>query len=126
MPKTLRNVNRSEFTSQEYFDSLKIHFLNELLNRYGLKDPNNAILKNYEKIKSLQASIVYSASLTYSMLFDKRKPKPSDSRDMWHSIAAAATSNLFVTNDRRFRRMLNKFPIKNFLVIDLLQFKINI
>ncbi len=123
MPKTLRNVNRSEFTSQEYFDSIKIHFLNELLNRYGLKDPKNAILKNYEKIESLQAFVVYGSSLTYSMLFDKRKPKPSDSRDMLHFIVAAATSDLFVTNDRKFRRILNKFPIKNFPVIDLLQFK---
>jgi len=70
------------------------------------------------RVKSVYLSIGMSLSLIYAQLFEKREPDIGDAFDLRHTVGAF-TSNIFVTNDRKFRNLLNRIPNKPYKVTNL-------
>jgi hypothetical protein len=69
-------------------------------------------------VKTIRMSCDANASLVYAQTFEERTPKRSDSRDVIHATLATS-ADLFVIDDAKFRRLLNRIPLPGLSVLGL-------
>jgi len=70
------------------------------------------------RVRSVRLCVGANLSLIYAQHFEGRTPDMGDSRDIHHAILASA-ADTFVTQDRRFKRLLTRIPIEKFQIIEL-------
>lgn len=73
------------------------------------------------KLKSVGLAVGANLSLLYSHHFENRAPAPGDSRDMLHALLAS-TAEIFVTNDGKLEKLLDRIALDGFEVMSLRTF----
>lgn len=73
------------------------------------------------RLKSVALAVGANLSLLYSQHFENQTPRPGDSRDILHAIAASG-ADIFVTNDRKLETVLARIPVDGFRVMNLRAF----
>ena len=68
---------------------------------------------------SVKMSVGITLSHLYSQRFEKHQPHKSDSQDLLHATAAAATTKTLVTHDERLRRHVLRVSLDDFQVKSL-------
>lgn len=108
-----------------WWERLAAGFAESYAERAGFLDAcRERGIQDLLRVRSVQMAIGASLSLIYAQTFEGRKPKPSDSRDILHAAAAAATTDMLVTHDQEFARLLPRISVPDFRVgtlHDLLQ-----
>jgi hypothetical protein len=72
-------------------------------------------------LRSVLLTVGANLYLVYTQNFEGRKPNMGDSRDARHATSACI-ADIFVTDDIRLARMLERIPIKDFQVLNLREF----
>lgn len=110
---------------EQWWERLAAGFAESYVERAGFLDAcRERGIQDLLRVRSVQMAIGASLSLIYAQTFEGRKPKPSDSRDILHAAAAAATTDMLVTHDQEFARLLPRISVPDFRVgtlHDLLQ-----
>ena len=63
---------------------------------------------------SVKMSVGITLSHLYSQWFEKHQPQKSDSQDILHATAAAATTKTFITHDERLRKHVLRVSLDDF------------
>jgi hypothetical protein len=121
-----RDLPKGKPTFQEHWDVWVVDFAEDLARRAagltGRPDLVDAVRERgaagLYKVPSLSVAIGANISLAYSQLYEGRKPRGSDSRDMHHAIMGTAAAS-FVTHDGKFGRVLRRIPGLPFEVLTL-------
>ena len=79
-------------------------------------------LEGLLEIRSVRAAIGVALSVVYGQAFQGWPDVSSGSIDFLHVPSAAATSEVFVTDDARLRDSLKRVPFENFQVMSLPEF----
>lgn len=109
-------------TFDEYWQALAVPWVEGLADDLGLLTECSARgMTGLLAIKSVHFWVFASLSLTYAETYEGRSPQRGDSRDMQHVVLASA-ADVFVTNDKKLLRVLNRAPIPNLRVMGLSTF----
>jgi hypothetical protein len=74
------------------------------------------------KIRSVRAAVGIALSYIYGQIFEGWATAPSDSIDLLHGPSAAATAEIFVTNDHRLRAAIERVALEDLRVMNLAEF----
>jgi len=111
-----KSTIEKNLTFDQFWESMKRHFVRGLVERTELSEQFRFInMNNLINLRSVRLWTGWSISFVYGQLFEKRKPKPSDSRDMKHAVLASV-ADIFVTHDQDFAELMERIPIENFKV----------
>ena len=108
---------KREPTFQQYWEDTAIQYIEELATRAGVLDEcKQRGLRGLLEIRCFHIATLAQLSLLYANIYEGRKPKFSDSRDLQHVLLSSATDAL-ITNDGNLRRIMNRVPVDNYEVI---------
>ena len=74
------------------------------------------------KIRSVRAAIGIALSYIYGQSFEGWAPASGDSIDYLHAPSAAASAEVFVSDDSRLREALARIPLDNLRIMSLAEF----
>jgi hypothetical protein len=74
------------------------------------------------EIKSVRATVGTALSFVYGQTFEDWAPASGDSIDFLHVPSAAATAEVFITNDRRLREAVERVALDGLRVMNLAEF----
>jgi hypothetical protein len=104
-------------TFQDYWTEMAIHYIEELAKRTGVLDEcKNQGLEGLLKIRCFHIATLGQLSLLYANMYEGRKPKFSDSRDLQHVLLSSATDAL-ITNDSNLRRIMTRMSVDDYAVM---------
>jgi predicted nucleic acid-binding protein len=113
--KKLRNEGQRLPRFDQWWERLAVGLAEGYAERVGVLDAcRERGIQDLLKVRSVQMAVGVSLSLIYAQTFEGRKPKPSDSRDILHAAAAAATTDMLVTHDSDFARLLPRVSVSDF------------
>ena len=93
----------------------------QVADSFGVLDKVKARgVKGLLKVHSFRLLTTAQLSLAYSHIYERRRFRQANSRDM-HHVACAAAVPIFVTHDKPLTSVLNRKPINGFTVMDLPQ-----
>lgn len=103
-------------TFDEFFERIAPGFAEAAAKRVGLlqKAREIGVVKLLE-LRSVRAFSGISASWAYSQIIEGRKLERSAGYDMRHAVLASAT-DVLITNDGEFRRLMERIPLSGFNV----------
>ncbi len=104
-------------TFDQYLRDTAIEYIEELAKKTGVLDEcKSRGLNGLLNIRCFHIATLAQLSLLYANMYEGRKPKFSDSRDMQHVLLSSAT-DAFVTNDGNLRRIMKRIRVENYEVI---------
>lgn len=113
-------------TFDEYWNDNAIPYIEELAKRAGVLDEcTQRGIDGLLSIRCFHIATLGQLSLLYSNMYEGRKPKFSDSRDMQHVLLSTAT-DAFITNDGNLRRMMNRVQFDDYAVISFKEMMVRI
>jgi hypothetical protein len=117
--RELQSVERPTF--EWFYDQKAVSLAEWLADSAGLLDTcRNRGIERLLKIPAIKMAVGASLSFVYAAGFERRKEKPSDSRDVLHATLAAAIDAVFVTHDTPLREcLLARVPLKGFRTLTL-------
>ena len=74
------------------------------------------------KIRSVRAAIGVALSFDYGQSFEGWAPASGDAIDFLHAPSAAASAEVFVSDDTRLREALKRIPLDNLRIMNLAEF----
>jgi hypothetical protein len=128
------NVLLGEITSQlesvpantsfdDYFQRFAISVAERFAHRAGVLDAcRDRGLEGLLEIRSVRAVVGIALSIVYGQAFEGWTDVSTDSSFFLHVPSAAATAEVFVTDDARLRHSLKRVPFENFQVMSLPEF----
>lgn len=103
----------------DYCESLSEKFAEGLAERQGTLDAcRKKGIKNMLDIRSVRMCVGTHLSYAYAQTFEGRIPKVGDSRDIQHAVVATA-ADVFVTQDSKLEKLLDRVPLGEFKVSSL-------
>jgi hypothetical protein len=106
-------------TFPEYWVSEAEAYVRQLAEMCGVSDQCMARgLKGLLEIRPVRIATLCALSYTYANLFEGRQHKRGDLRDMQHALLSSPTEAL-ISQDRTFRRVLNRIQIPDYAVMSL-------
>ncbi len=87
-----------------------------------LEDCRDRGIEGLLEIRSVRSAIGIALSYSYGHSFESWTPAPGDSIDYLHAPAAAATAEVFVSDDSRLRDALARVGLNNFRIMKLTEF----
>jgi hypothetical protein len=107
----------------DYFQRFAISAAERFAHRAGVLDAcRDRGLEGLLEIRSVRAAVGVALSIVYGEAFEGGADASSDSSYFLHVPSAAATSEVFVTDDARLRQSLKRVPFDNFQVMSLPEF----
>jgi hypothetical protein len=129
MNATLREVSSSAETVpadilfDDYFKLTAPRIAAAFAQRAGvLEDCRDRGIDGLLEIRSVRSAIGIALSYTYGQSFESSTPALGDSIDYFHAPAAAATAEVFVSNDSHLRDALASIGLDNFRIMNLTEF----
>jgi hypothetical protein len=129
MNATLREVSSSAETVpadilfDDYFKLTAPRIAAAFAQRAGvLEDCRDRGIDGLLEIRSVRSAIGIALSYTYGQSFESSTPALGDSIDYFHAPAAAATAEVFVSNDSHLRDALASIGLDNFRIMNLTKF----
>ena len=124
--EVLSKIGKEDWSKIEFNEFLKNsmpHFLRGFLDR--IQNPNGKnedelieIISNNECVKIYSEACI---SLIFAQLFENMKPDRGDSFDLRHTVSAIPVE-LFVLDDKKFKRVLERIPSRKFKLFNLEEF----
>jgi hypothetical protein len=104
------------------FERFAIEIADRFAHRAGVLDAcRDRGLEGLLEIRSVRAAVGAALSIAYGQAFEGWTD-PGDSSFFLHVPSAAATAEVFVTDDPRLRQFLKRVPFDNFRVMSLPEF----
>jgi hypothetical protein len=106
-------------SSDEYWQDHSIRALEVIAENCGvLEQCRNRGIENLLQLRSVRIGVFANVSMGYALTFERSSVESGYSRDMHHAIYSAATG-VFITHDRKFRRILSRMTFPNYSVMSL-------
>lgn len=113
-----KNLIHGNLPFNVFFEKTAPHWAEVLADRAGvLTECKKRGIDGLLKLKTVGMAVGVNLSYVYALTFEKCNPKDSDSRDILHAIAATA-ADIFVSHDKRLRRLIARIPNVTFKTLD--------
>ncbi len=113
----------SRISFEDYFQLTAVPRAEKFAQRIGVLEAcRERGIDGLLKIRSVRAAIGIAQSFIYGLTFNGWAPSRSDSIDLLHVPSAAATAEIFVTNDRRLREAVERVALDGLRVLSLGEF----
>lgn len=107
----------------DYFQLAAPAAAERLAHRAGVLDAcRDRGIEGLLKISSIRVAVGIALSVIYGQTFEGWAPATSDSIDFLHAPSAAATAEVFVSDDSRRREALSRIPLDHLRVMSLAEF----
>ena len=113
----------SRVSFEEFFELAAVPTAEKFAQRVGVLEACRARgIDGLLKIRSVRAAIGIALSFIYGQTYERWAPHSSDTIDLLHVPSAAASAEVFITNDIRLREALQRVPLDEFRVMSLTEF----
>lgn len=113
----------SPISFEDYFQIAALRRAEKFAQRVGVLEAcRERGIAGLLKIKSVRAAIGTAQSFIYGQSFEGWAPARGDSIDLLHVPSAAATAEVFVSNDRRLREAVARVALDGLRVMSLAEF----
>ncbi|MBF6560781.1 MAG: hypothetical protein IVW56_10855 [Candidatus Binataceae bacterium] len=119
----LAEARSSWLSFEDFFQLAAVPTADIFAQRAGVLEPCRARGRDgLLKVRSVRAAIGVALSLIYGQTFEGWASHLGDSSDLLHVPSAAASAEIFVTDDARLRQALQRGPLDEMRVLGLKEF----